>query len=194
MFKVLGKLKRIITSRIAVIVLLLLLQVGIIALFIIKLSHYFVAMYGVFMIISIMVFLYVINKNDNPSYKLAWAIPILMFPLFGGIFYILLGSHSINKILLKRITLVAGEKEKLLANRKDLEEELKKENFDAFRQSSYLKSAGFPIYENTETNYYSQGESTWEAMLAELKKAKKYIFMEYFIIEAGEMWDSILAV
>ena len=102
MVRTLGKFKQLATSRITAVAVLLILQVVIVAILVAKLSEYFALIYAAFLLLSLAVFLYVINKNDNPSYKLAWAIPIMIFPLFGGVFYLLLGSHSINKILLKR--------------------------------------------------------------------------------------------
>ena len=56
------------------------------------------------------------------------------------------------------------------------------------------KTGAFPIYENTEVQYFPLGEDTFSTMLEELQKAEKYIFMEYFIIEEGYMWGSILKV
>lgn len=63
------------------------------------------------------------------------------------------------------------------------------------RQIQYLdKFAGFPVYENTRTKYISPGEKIWEMLLSELEKAKSYIFVEFFIIEEGVMWNSILDI
>ena len=38
------------------------------------------------------------------------------------------------------------------------------------------------------------GDDVWSDFLEDLKSAKKYIFLEYFIINPGEMWDTILEV
>jgi cardiolipin synthase len=62
-------------------------------------------------------------------------------------------------------------------------------------QIKYLNDhAGFPVFKNTETEYYPTGETFFESMLKELKKAERYIFLEYFIISEGKMWNSILDI
>lgn len=194
MLKIVRKLKQIVTSRVTAVAVLLLIQVLVIVLLVVKLSRYFAFVYAGFLLLSLAVFLYVINKNDNPSYKLAWAIPIMIFPLLGGIFYLLLGSHSVNKYLLKRVTDINNEKQRLMGANLDTTSNLKEKNYEAYRQSSYLKNMGFPVFENTETTYHSIGESKFASLMNRLENAKDFIFLEYFIIEEGFMWNSILEV
>ena len=38
------------------------------------------------------------------------------------------------------------------------------------------------------------GEDKFASMIKELEKAEKFIFMEYFIVEEGIMWDTILEI
>ena len=60
---------------------------------------------------------------------------------------------------------------------------------------NYINNAsGYPMHKNTEVKYYSLGEDNYVDLIKELKKAKKYIFMEYFIIEEGQMWNGILEI
>ena len=54
--------------------------------------------------------------------------------------------------------------------------------------------AGYPAYANTHVEYFPLGEDKFEALMRELKAARHFIFMEYFIVERGYMWDSILKV
>ncbi len=42
--------------------------------------------------------------------------------------------------------------------------------------------------------YFEIGEQMHSAMLEDLKNAEKFIFMEYFIIEEGIFWNSILDI
>ena len=194
MSKTWKKIKQLVASRITAVALLLILQIAVIVLLIVKLSKYFAFVYVGFMLLSLAVFLYVINKNDNPSYKLAWAIPIMIFPLFGGIFYLLLGSHKVNKYLLKRLADIDVETHQLMVDDLKSAENLMDRDYEAYRQSGYLKNMGFPVYENTETIFHPIGESKFASLMERLKDAKDYIFLEYFIIEEGYMWDSILGV
>ena len=74
-------------------------------------------------------------------------------------------------------------------------EEINERKDVSLGHTSYIKNvARFPMHKNTETKNYSSGEENYADLLKELKKAKKYIFMEYFIIEEGKMWDSILEI
>ena len=61
--------------------------------------------------------------------------------------------------------------------------------------AAYIENSGsYPVYGNTNVRYYPLGEEMFEDMKKELEKAKRFIFMEYFIVERGEMWDSILEI
>ncbi|MCQ4987378.1 cardiolipin synthase, partial [Anaerostipes caccae] len=52
----------------------------------------------------------------------------------------------------------------------------------------------YPIYQNSSAKYYPSGEAMFEEMIEDLKKAKYYIFMEFFIVEEGYMWNTILEI
>ena len=66
---------------------------------------------------------------------------------------------------------------------------------DHTRQIDYLeKYLGYPVYMNTETQYLSPGEKFLDVLLPDLEKAERYIFMESFIIQDGEMWEAILEI
>ena len=63
----------------------------------------------------------------------------------------------------------------------------------AFNHARYLLSAsGYPIYDDADAEYFPSGESCYAAMLEEIKKAERYIFIEFFIIATGKMWDPML--
>lgn len=188
------KVKRILFSRVVIIGALIIAQLLILLLFVLRLSRYFAAMYGVFMFLSAAVALMVINKDDNPSYKLAWIIPILLFPLFGGLFYLLFGNARLSRKISKRIC-----DEESLSGLSQSQSEQAEKNIKALspsvqNQSRYLFRAGYPAYAGSKALYLTPGERKFEEMLKALKSAKRYIFLEYFIIEHGFMWDSILEV
>lgn len=79
------KILNLIFSRMTIVGMLILLQVGIIISVLWKLSNYFVYFYIICVLISVIVVIHLVSKNENPSYKLAWAIPIMLFPVFGGL-------------------------------------------------------------------------------------------------------------
>ena len=188
------KLKKLFFSRALVVSLLLIGQILILLLLILRLSDYFAAVYGVFMLISVVAALVVVNKEVNPSYKLAWIVPILIFPLFGGLFYLIFGNTHLSKSLStrmrrveERINLRDVQPAEALSLLKTLPRSLQ-------NQSKYLLGTGYPAYCRTQTRYLSSGEQKFEAVLKALERAERYIFLEYFIIDEGVMWNSILEV
>lgn len=173
---------------------LLLLQIALLALFVVRLSAYFTWFYLVLMLLSIGAGLVVINKECNPSYKMAWMLPILLFPLFGGLFYWMFSSPKLGHHVRQRLLSMEDTLTPTVGQDAAVKEALSLAPASIQNQSTYLQGEGFPVYGNTDTRYLSPGENKWEAMLADLKAAKRYIFLEYFIIEPGKMWDSILAI
>ena len=82
------KLLKVLFSQLVIVSLLLVLQVGLIIAFFMKLSGYFIYIDLVLKLISFIVVVIIMNRHSNPMYKLAWVIPILLFPVVGGIFYL----------------------------------------------------------------------------------------------------------
>ena len=189
------KILKFLFSRMAIVGMLILLQLAILFYAIWDLSESFIYLYVLFVTISIMVVVYIVSRNDNPSYKLAWTIPVLLIPVFGGLFYLIFGGNKTSKKFRKKIQAAYEDFEPLMRQDQSILEEIKSQDKLVFNQVKYIKDyAGYPIYKNTTTKYLSPGEEFFEVLMEELKKAKHYIFMEYFIIENGYMWDSILEV
>ncbi|MEG0855147.1 MAG: cardiolipin synthase [Terrisporobacter sp.] len=189
------KLLRFLFSRIVIVGLMLTIQLIIFIMLITKFSHISVRASFICTIISALVVLWIINKSDNPAYKLAWIIPILIFNISGGILYIILGNKKPSIKMRRELEKVQEKTSELLKQDNKVRDEIEKENPIILGHANYINNAaGFPIYKNTEVKYYSLGEYNYEDLINELKKAKKYIFMEYFIIEEGKMWNGILEI
>ncbi|MBO3356407.1 MAG: cardiolipin synthase [Clostridium perfringens] len=160
-----------------------------------KVSEDFIYVYFLFIFISIVVFVYIVSRKDNPSYKLAWAVPVLLVPVFGGLFYLIFGGNKTSKKFRKQIKASYDETAHLLYNDRKVLDELEEQDKSIANQSRYIADySQFPVYKNTTTEYLSPGEVFFERLKEELKKAKHYIFMEYFIVHEGVMWDSILEI
>lgn len=189
------KLLNSIFSRVVIVGILILFQLGIIIFAIWKLSSHFWYFYIACMLISIGIVIHLVSKNENPSYKLAWAIPIMMFPLFGGLFYIIAGNNRLGKKFTKRLEEVCSKTWPYLSQDKQIIEKLEQLDKHIAGQAKYIKDfSRYPIYENTTTEYLSPGEEFYDALLKEIKKAEHFIFLEYFIIHEGTMWNTILDV
>ena len=182
-------------SRMVLVGLLLVLQLALIIGIIWRLSNYFIYFYIASVLISTLVVIHLVSKKDNPSYKLAWAIPIMLFPMFGGIFYILAGNNRISKKVVKRLEMIYYRTAPHLRQDERIIQEIEEKDKHIANQVKYIDThAAYPIYKNTTTKYLSPGEVFFESLLEELEKAEHFIFMEYFIIQEGKMWDSILDI
>ena len=144
-------------------------------------------------IVGILVTLKIINSKSNPSYKIAWIIPVLTIPIFGTLFYLIF-AHKPNRKTNKRLFVINEILSNNLKQNKNLANKIKEQNLDLYNQSTYLINNKFPIYENTYSEYLEVGETYYKKLIEELKKAKHYIFLEYFIIQEGKMWNSILEI
>lgn len=147
------------------------------------------------LVFSIFMVVYVINSNHNTSVKLSWIILIMLLPGFGGLLYIYIQTDIGHRTIKRRFQLTKKETYGEFVDQKDLMERLKKENKGLHNLGTYTgRTGGFPIYEDTSTKYFSVGEDAFEEMLRQLRKAEKFIFMEYFIVEEGYMWGQILRI
>lgn len=182
-------------SRIFIITILIVIQIVFLILAVLKLTEMFFYLYGVLTLISLLVVIYIVSTKNNPSYKLAWTIPVLALPVFGGLFYLIFGRQKTTKKFIKQMMCIHDKTNNFLIQDEEILKEIQLEDKSIYRQVKYLENNGYsPVYKNTITSYLSPGEEYYKVLLKELKKAKKYIFMEYFIIEEGKMWNSILDV
>lgn len=175
---------RLLLSRTTFILLLLLAQIIFFFVTINYLSQFqyvHTALYGV----TVIIIAYLIYKEENPIYKLAWIIPILIFPLFGGLFYLFYKNTNISKKVQKRYDEIENDRIALHAN------DTKHGNNKIYH---YLYGLGWPTYKNTKLTYLKSGSAMYEDILISLKNAKEFIYLEFFIINPGHMWDTILNI
>lgn len=192
---IISKVLKILQKRVVIVGLLILIQLlwGI-SMFT-RLMEYSRTLNILLEMISVAVVLYIVNKDDNPAYKLAWIIPILAFPIFGGILYLCFGDKRPTKGMRRRMDRAAAKLSAFSTAEENLLEQIKDEDKIAYGQMKYINDfSHFPAYRNTESVYYESGEKCFPVLLKELKSAKHFIFMEYFIIEQGEMWTEILDI
>ena len=179
----------IIFGRTTVVMLLLLLQFLVLFAFFSFLGEYIIIAFGSSFAFSIMMIILLINRSMNPAMKLTWAILILALPIFGALLYIFVETDFGHRLLHKRLEYLIKESRPYLPKR-ELSEPLKEEKRDLYNLEQYtLKHGGFPAYENTEIKYFASGEAKFEALLCELEKAEKFIFLEY-IFQTGNRFRS----
>ncbi len=193
--KSLKGIKTVIYGRTLFIILAFLIQFAFFAASYLLLSDYSYVIYGFFAIISVLMVLHLFNSKGVPDLKLVWMLPIAIFPVFGALFYLYITTQVGTEALQKRLQILFGHSKKFVVQDKAVKERLFAEAYHMGQFAEYMLSYdNSPVYGNTKITYYPLGEDQFADMLEELKKAEKFIFMEFFIVEEGYMWNSILEV
>ena len=172
-------------------------QAVVLVLMLVKFSHLFPFFYVISILFSMLAVLWLVNNKANPAYKIVWILVIMAVPVFGGIFYLMFSGKQLSKHQRKRMQVIYEKINKYGAveYQQELEEQLSQKSGTAARQSRYIFNAAVaPVYQNTSTEYFSLGEYNFERMVEELEKAEHFIFMEYFIIQEGKMWNTIFDI
>lgn len=150
---------------------------------------------SVFVLLESALVLYIVYKPINPAYKIIWIILILTVPVLGSVLYFFTGLIRVPKRLRKTMTVVVEKTSRYIEPDGDVYEKLKKKSLTAHKQARYLlNTSDYPLYESDKLEYLSLGEIYYERMLDDIKSAKKYVFLEYFIVSKGKMWDELLEV
>lgn len=191
----LRKLRKIAFSRLFVVGMAIVMQLALFFVMLLWLDEYSHIFNTVMSIVSFAVIVSVINRNMIVEAKIPWIILILLMPLFGTALYL---SFSGSKMPKKHRKLFVSISEGIGScfdeEIKSVESVFKEVGTNA-DMCRYIYNTTLQLpYKNTKTNFYSSGESFFDALLAELKKAEKFIFMEYFIIAEGYMWNSIFDI
>lgn len=186
---------KIIFSRTLIIILMVLFQIFVLLSGFTWLGRYLHYIWEGMSLLGASLIIYIINRDEPTEFKLSWIIPICVFPVLGALIYIYVISNAGGIGLKKKMRVRMKETEGLLYTGEETKAVLSKcpAHFQGFAR--YMsKEAGYPVYHNSAAVYYPLGEDKFKDLLVELKKAKRYIFLEYFIIERGVMWNAVLAI
>ncbi len=148
--------------------------------------------------LSLIVILVLIKREKHITASVSWIIIIMLFPLFGGILYLAIGANLYISPTIKRINTSTNKMMKLMKQDEKIIKDINTGDADIAGQIKYItECAKYPIYKNRKGNieYFSLTDDCYPRMLKELKRAKKFIFLEYFIISSeGVFWNSILEI
>ncbi len=172
-------------SRLTLMVLAILSQIAIAVVIAYYSSNNFKIVSIVSTIVAVIVFLAIVNRDMSSETKLPWCILVAVFPAVGIIMYLVFSRNFVPRKDLR--TFKQLPQTKLAADRPDAPPKYA-------GQIEYLKNMGAPAFTQTDTQYFPSGEIFLSDFLTELDKAEKFVFMEYFIVEHGKMFDSILEV
>ncbi|MDE5907653.1 MAG: cardiolipin synthase [Lachnospiraceae bacterium] len=182
-------------SRFGLILLLLMLQVlalfGIFRWFEGFLPHIF----GGTVVLTFVMVVYLLNSAMNPTAKITWLIVIMLLPVFGVLLYIYTQSDIGHRALKRRINEIIADTKENIRQDAEVIERLTKENRGVVSLAHYMQRSGaHPVFDKTDVTYFPFGEDKFEEMLRQLEAAQHFIFMEYFIVDEGLMWGSVLEI
>ena len=143
-----------------------------------------------FLALAVVIALY--SRHVNSAMKMPWIMLILSFPILGLVFYLEVGMSGANKAMERRFKKCREVMNPLFPDRHEVVEKLSQENLSVANQFRYLQDvAGFPAYDNSDVEFFSEAADAFERQKEELRKAEHFIFMEYFAIEDAEAFAGV---
>ena len=190
-----SKLFGVIYSRTAIVILLLLLQISLMGFMFTYLKNYTSYMYGVFVVLSMIAVIYIINDKGNPAFKMTWLLFVLLVPMVGVGFYIFTKAEIGTRYIGTRLEELRMETEPYMQQNENVVRAMRGGRLANTNLSHFLyNQVGFPTYGNTKAEYFPLGDDKFPVLVEELNRAEKFIFMEYFIVAEGTMWNTVLKV
>jgi cardiolipin synthase len=152
--------------------------------------HYFA------LVLSLFLSIYILGlKGGKIDVKMPWVILILFFPVFGSLFYFLFRNQKVRKKIRKNVESQIYATSKITHDADDSFEALKSLDKAVYNQSQYIfKTTNMPIYDDSTSKYFPCGEEYYVELIKQLQEAKRFIFIEYFILKEGIMWDTVLNI
>lgn len=151
-------------------------------------SSYF---YIVMEILGVLTILALTNDSRSMSYKFGWLCIIVLLPISGNIMFALWGKVGKRNKLNCRIKAKIEEVDEHLVWYPQVAKEFNKRHPVSSRMSRYMEAEGAPICKNNAAKYFQFGEEAWDSIFADLESAKKYIFIEFFIVAEGAIWNEL---
>ena len=144
---------------------------------------------------AILLSLYIVNRRMKMYIKMSWIFLILSVPIVGIPCYFFFGRPELTSKTQKRMARIVEAYAPLRPENELLNETLRLTDMDAYRQSRLItQNQKYPLYAEDCTEYFKSGEEAFGSILKDLRSAEKFIFMEYFIIDDGEMWREIVKI
>ena len=178
--------------RLALLILFILLQLSALAGVLLFFQKKFTWFYAACEVLSFLAALYILQEDENPSYKIPWILVTLLLPLLGGPAYLLYGRVHPSRAERRREAALIEQLDKASTHLPETACDVPPE---MERQVDYLRRvAEAPVYANTQVEYFPEGDAFFAALLRELLTAERFIFLEYYIIHPGKLWDSVLEI
>lgn len=191
----LNALVSLVFSRIMLTVVILVLQIVLLVWIFSLLGTYTKWVLYALNILAAVFVVIIINSDENPAFKLTWMLPLCVVPVFGAVLYLFIQVNPVRFGVKKRLHKRIAETEAYLKPNEDVQQRMWEENIPITDLAYYIQNVnGFPAYDKTRITYFADGEQKLQDLIPELQKAEKFIFLEYFIINPGRVWDEVLTV
>ena len=186
---------RVIYGRTAIIAVSFLAQIILIGGVVNFFRPYIPMFFGGYMVLGLGIVLLILNKETTPETKLMWTVITMLLPLVGAALYVYVETQPGYRLLAKRLNDIYKQTEAFVQQDEAVLDALEQKDIGTAQLARYVhKNGNFATYQNTEVTFFPLGEDKFAAMLTELEQAEQFIFMEYFIVEEGIMWDTILEI
>lgn len=183
------------TSRLFLFLLIVGIQVCFALVFLYWFSDLFPGVQAALFACSMLLVLYIINKRQDPAYKIVWIIPVLVLPVAGFLLYFFFSQRRIRRRDRQYAIKLYEQTESCLKDGDGVCRLIEEQQDDPLRLISYIrKTRKYPAFTDTRTQFFPMGELFFERFLEEMEQAERYICLEFFIIKHGRMWDDILDV
>ena len=186
------KLLKTIFSRVFAIALSVIMQVAIIVFLMEEMAASYLYFQAALSVLGLLIFVGLVNKKMNPEHKMIWAFLVIVFPLLGILLYFILWLNSPKKRNIRKYTTFDKN---IIKQEGSYKEDVYKISNKFEGQFKYIENtSALNAYKNSKCTYLKSGTEFYDSLIKDLKNAKEFIFMEYFIINHGKMWDSILEI
>ena len=189
------KLSRGIINRSFMIAVLLALQVVLLGTSFVLLAGYIHYIYLINVLISLIVVVYIVNRQECPEFKIAWLTFMCLLPIFGLCYYLFIELNPKLKRIVTKVQKLRAESAFLLDGNQTVLDKITACTPRTIGLLNFLQKRGpYPVYGNTDVVYYNDGEKAFEAIKDALKNANTFIFMEYFVVSPGKLLDEIIEI
>lgn len=190
-----SKLFKLILNRFSIAVFLIILQICLLFLLLNEASEYYGYVRFIFILVSTIYAIKMLKRDIPFAFKLPVLLLIFAFPILGIFLYYFSFENKLRKKFIKNIKKQTFTLESLYIENSTINNQLKSECKNIYQQSQYIANNSFlPVYKNNYNKYYPSGEEFFKDLLEDLKNAKSFIFLEFFIIGKGILWNSILEI
>lgn len=196
MSKWIGGIIHFLTSRMVLVAVAIILQVAWIVVLLTQLIQHSGIYEILFDLVGLALVVYIVQSKGNPAYKLSWTILIFGVPILGVLLYLIFGREIIQNHYYQRTMKMRELTREHLKDSQsssgERQREAEEKNRSISNELHYIwHYAGHPAYEDTKSHYFPEGEEYFESLFEDLKNAKKFIFLEYFIVSKGYIWSTL---